>query len=469
MSSNFLKPWLEKQTKAQLIKLIETHCAGDGDFLNMLRLKAAAGNPAKNMAQIKKTIQNAFWIDGFIDWREAASYADNLDPVFETLKELLAGGEADAVIELVEEGLDCWVEAVNCIHDDGEMGMALDELYELHLCACQKAQPDPVELAENLFSTAFTNRDWGLFSDAYGIYADVLGTSGKKCYRELVEEKWNKLPKLKPGKKEDSGYDGNADWLTRLMIQFAQEDGDLDRELSIMQRDLSNAWNFLKIAERYEAGKQPAQALEWVEDGLHHFADDIRLQEKCAELYWKSKRRNDALLVWWNLFEQRQSLSTYQRLVTHAEKNKKRDVWRDKALASIRTDIVARKAKTTGWWDRADHSLLVEIFLWEGDIEAAWHEAKEGGCSESLWLKLCAKRETDHPADVYPIYMQLADQAVQHKNNDSYREAVKLIQKAKALAERCDLPGVFDTHLRKIKQTHKPKRNFMKYLAEAGL
>jgi hypothetical protein len=469
MKTNSLHLWLEQQSKAQLIKLIEMHCDEDGDFLNRLQLKAAARNPARNMERIKKTIQNAFWIEDYVDWREAASYANNLCPVFETLKELLESGEAEAVVELVEEALDCWVEAANCIHDDGEMAAALDELFELHLRACQKAKPDPVELAENLFLTAVTNREWGLFCDAYTVYADLLSTSGKKRYRELVGEKWNKLPKIRPGQKGDTTYDGNAEWLSGLMTQFAREDGDLGRELEILQRDLSSASKFQIIAERFDEEKQPALALEWVEAGLHHFADDLRLQEKCAELYWKAKRRNDALLVWWNLFERQRNLSTYQQLVTHAEKNKKKDVWRDKALAAIRAGIAACNGKTKYYWIRTDRSLLVEIFLWEGDAEQAWKEAQAGGCSTGLWLTLCARREIDYPAEVYPVYLRLAEEAVEKKDNDSYKEAVKRIKKAKELASGCDSSGSFDTMLGKIKLTHKAKRNFISYLTAAGL
>ena len=469
MTADPLKSWLKQQSKEQLIKLIEAQSLNDGDFLNALQLKAAAGNPAKNRAQIKKTIHNAFWIEDFVDWRDVASYASNLESVFETLQDLLENGEAEAVIEFVEYAMDCWVEAASCILDDGEMGLVLDDLNELHLKACRKATPDPVELAENLFLTASTEREWNLFSNAYSVYADVLGKAGKKRYRELVEAKWNKLPKLKPGQKEGAGYDGNACWLSDLMVQFSKEDGDLDRELKIMQRDLSKAWDFLQLAERYKAGKQSAQALEWVEAGLRHFKDDLRLQETCAELYWKAKRRDDALAIWWELFEQQRSLLNYQQLVTHAEKHQQRDAWRDKALASIRADIAARKAKSKGWWDRADLSLLVETFLWEKEADQAWQEAQTGDCSAALWLKLCAQREADHPSDVYPIYMKLAEKAVQKKNNDSYHEAVRRIKKSRALAERCGQSDSFGALFRKIKLTHKPKRNFMKFLAEAGL
>lgn len=51
-----------------------------------------------------------------------------------------------------------------------------------------------------------------------------------------------------------------------------------------------------------------------------------------------------------------------------------------------------------------DHSELVRIFLWEGNVEAAWREAKEGGCSNELWLELATGREENHPEDSLSIY-----------------------------------------------------------------
>jgi hypothetical protein len=58
------------------------------------------------------------------------------------------------------------------------------------------------------------------------------------------------------------------------------------------------------------------------------------------------------------------------------------------------------------WAARADHSELVTIFLWEKDVEAAWREAREGGCSNDLWMDLARKRETNHPEDALPIYQR---------------------------------------------------------------
>jgi hypothetical protein len=34
----------------------------------------------------------------------------------------------------------------------------------------------------------------------------------------------------------------------------------------------------------------------------------------------------------------------------------------------------------------------VRVLLWEGEDEAAWHEAQTGGCSDDLWLRLADRR-----------------------------------------------------------------------------
>src|SRR6266850_2028884 len=70
----------------------------------------------------------------------------------------------------------------------------------------------------------------------------------------------------------------------------------------------------------------------------------------------------------------------------------------------------APKQQAWGWNPPlADHSLLVQIFLWEKDVEAAWREAKAGGCHDGWWLELARLREKQFPADVIPIYQKQVD------------------------------------------------------------
>ena len=119
------------------------------------------------------------------------------------------------------------------------------------------------------------------------------------------------------------------------------------------------------------------------------------------------------------------------------------------------------------WSRRADHSELVRIFLWEKDVEAAWREAQEGGCSNDLWMELAAKREKDHPEDALPVYQRQIQPTLNRKNNEAYREAIGLLRKVRGLMVRLGRETEFARYLESVRAAHKPKRNFMKLLGGA--
>lgn len=120
------------------------------------------------------------------------------------------------------------------------------------------------------------------------------------------------------------------------------------------------------------------------------------------------------------------------------------------------------------WYRKADHSELVRIFLWEKDVEAAWREAQEGGCSNELWLELAAKRDKDHPEDALPVYQGQIEPTLDRKNNQAYEETISLLRKVRELMVRLERKDEFTNYLEKVRAAHKPKRNFMKLLARAS-
>ena len=55
---------------------------------------------------------------------------------------------------------------------------------------------------------------------------------------------------------------------------------------------------------------------------------------------------------------------------------------------------------------RGGSTLLVEVFLHEGDSDAALAEARSGGCTATVWMQLARAREKDHPCDAAAIYRE---------------------------------------------------------------
>ena len=121
----------------------------------------------------------------------------------------------------------------------------------------------------------------------------------------------------------------------------------------------------------------------------------------------------------------------------------------------------SRKADRWSRWVPPAHSSLVEIYLWEKDVESAWQEAQVGGCSDHLWMGLAKLREKDHPADAVAIYRKQIDPIFSRTNNEAYREAAELLRKVKKLMSRLDQDAGFAELLAALRGTHRRKRNFL--------
>ncbi len=239
------------------------------------------------------------------------------------------------------------------------------------------------------------------------------------------------------------------------MESLAQASGDIEQLIAVMSRDLSSAYSYWKIAEVYREARQHDNALLWAEKGLKAFPDhtDGRLREFAAEEYHRRRRHDDAMKLMWAEFSERPNLESYKTLERNAKKAGAWPGWRESALAEIQLRITKAKEKARGQsrprWMRPDddHSPLVEIFLYEGTLEEAWRETQAGGCSDSLWLRLAAVREKEHPEDGAPIYLKQAEAAVAATSNGRYEDSVGLLVKAASVMRRMDRGAEFVRHL----------------------
>ena len=105
--------------------------------------------------------------------------------------------------------------------------------------------------------------------------------------------------------------------------------------------------------------------------------------------------------------------------------------------------------------------------MWEGDADAAWREAKEGGCSDRLWMVLAGKREKVHPEDALFVYKKQVEPTLNLKNNEAYRETIGLLRKVRGLMVRLGRESEFTSYAESIRAAHKPKRNFIKLIDRA--
>lgn len=417
---------------------------------------------------LKQSIRNAIETD-FIDYYHMRSYVEELSDVTKMLESLLEDGYAAEVQELSLYAVDCMKNAYNNMDDsDGGAGYEMECWQEIYLRACKAAPPENDAERELLADTLFEREMHSELDEFYGSaekYARLFGAAGMARFRELVERAWNKLPVLKPGEKED--YRGDRYRITSMMESLARASGSVDDLVAIKARDLSVAYHFLQIAEILGKAKRFDEALAWVEKGVAAFADDpdSRVEEYLAELYKQRKEFDKAVSIVWKIFERQPSLHSWETLKTFSKKAKDwENEWQQRALDHIRHHIAQEEKRGANYFRKPDHSLLVEIFLHENDIESAWKEADAGDCNAGLWRSLGEKCGNTDPLRATSCWQRLVEPIINRKKNDAYAEAVRMMLTIGKWMKQADKESEFTHWIQEIRLRHKPKRNLMKLM-----
>jgi uncharacterized Zn finger protein len=472
---------LSREKKAALVDLLVEHARANEPLRQQLVMRAARQRSTGiDIPAWRRIVDSAVGTRGsFVEYRAAHGFARRIDAVVDSLAALLDEGGSSEVVMLAERTLAGVERAIEHVDDsDGYLGDILARLQALHLDACGKARPDPLVLAKRLFAWELRS-PWDVFHHAAETYADLLGEHGLALYQQLADVEWAKIPSIN-GRNPLAGDGGHRFRITQMMESLARQSGDVDALVAVKARDLSSAYDYLQIAEAYRATLRRNDAIDWAERGMKAYPDrtDVRLMDFLADEYHHVERHDKGMQIVWSAFAASPALDRYIVLNQHAERVGQWPIWRAKAFEFLRRHIAAAKGNmppatdvSRFSWGRppaADHSTIVAVLLWEEDVDAAWTEAKFGGCSNELWLRLAEARVRQHPDDALPIYQRQIDPTVSRGKNQAYGEAVVMLARIRALMVRLGREGDFEQYLETIRATHRAKRNFMKLLAAKG-
>jgi uncharacterized Zn finger protein len=464
-----IRGFLEASTKERLVELIVDHAKHDDALRQRLVLETARSDAhGLNVEAYRSAIEDAIDPDGFIDFRGTQDYARRIHEVIDSLDQLMANGRAATVIDLSELALKHLEAALESVDDsNGVVGDILRRVQALHLAACKSAPPAPVALARRLFAYEL-NSPWDTFHCAASTYAELLGESGLEMYRELAEQAWARVPPLGPNEHDRAGF--SARWrVTSIMETLATIAGDTDELIAIRKHDLSLPYHYLQVAELYEQQGKQDLAIDWAERGMRAFPErlDHRLSAFLADAYHRAKRFTDEMNVAWRVFEELPLLENYRNLERRAVRLRQWEDWRERALALMRGGGVRGRTRALGVG--SIRSELVRVFLAESDVESAWREAVEGGCSDDLWLQLARLRSETHPEDAIGVYRRAVTTLVNRQGNDAYRDAVGLLKEIRELMHALDRADDFAAYLAQVRTQHKAKRNFVALIDRAKL
>ena len=345
---------------------------------------------------------------------------------------------------------------------DGLLGGILSEIAAVHLAAAKKGGLAHVELVRNLFELQAAD-GFGFFS--LEPYLPALGKEGLGAYRKLAVAAWKNVPALAPGARA-SGDAGPRYEIAGIMKTLARINGDVDAMVEVLQRDLSQPYAYVEIAQTLSKARRHDEALKWAEDGRKAFPDHRTgaLADFLVAEYHRRKRHDDAITLRWSGFSRHPSLQAYEQLKHATDKAKAWEHWREKALAALRPAAAATRPPRLGDWGDSKSAVLIQIFLWEGVPKTALEQARAAGCPLHLWLDIARALEKADTANAIAIYQEQIDLVIARTRDHAYDDATKLMQRVRDLLVGAGRSADFAPWLSALRARHKAKRNFMKQL-----
>jgi uncharacterized Zn finger protein len=257
------------------------------------------------------------------------------------------------------------------------------------------------------------------------------------------------------------------------MIGIALASHDPDELIDIMGRSLAHPGDYVEICEALADAGRIDEALEWSRRGMAEYATRTHqlppLRDFLAGILRSRGEDAEAVDLYWVAFSDVPSLSNYQQLL--AEAGPDADSWSQRCLEALRTRLADASSGDDSSAPHAAAALgtvLVQILMYEGDIEDAWTVAVEYGCDARSQMTLARAREKDHPLDAIPVYERAAFEEIDKKKNPAYKAAVALLDRIRVLADRAGQPELFATILERVRTEHKAKRNLKKLLDDKG-
>jgi uncharacterized Zn finger protein len=438
-----------------LVEMIVDLAERDPALFRKLDLAAAAVDADDKVleAGLRRAIDGATRTRGFVDYREAAGWADDVREALDAVADLTPGGRAGLALRLVAHAVARIERAVEHIDDsDGHCSALLERALDIHLAACHAARPDPVQLARDLFSRE-TDGTFDTFHGAARLYADVLSEQGLAEYRRLADEAWRKLPTRTDGR-HAGNFSADHFRLVSILDFFAERDGDVQARIDLRARDLSSPWSYLQLAEFCRAQGREDEALQRAEEGLWVLEDgrlDERLVFFAVDMLSRAGRKKDAEAHLWRALEKAPSLELYTRLRKLGGK-----AAGERAVEFLEARLV--KQEHTRWHYPAD--LLVRILMREKRFDAAWAAVRRHEATKGVKESLARASEATHPREAVETYVARIEDLANAGGNPAYAEAAELVARLAALRGA----GEQAAFIADLKERHRRKRNFMKLL-----
>ncbi len=440
----------------ELRELVMTLAHRDGEVRRMLEVRAtaASGENTTAKAEFEAYVRNSLEFRGFVDYRESYAVAQEASDVLDELENHLNSGAAEIVRPALLRALTL-LRAITEQADDssGAIGGECERAAELYAQACRLGEPDPAELAGWLASFRATSPGWPtlVLTD----FVDVFDDQALATYRAAVAD----LDRQNAGRDHWSRFEVDA-----MLLELADHDGDVDRAVALLNEREHPQYGAI-IARLREAGRDD-EVVNWIDRAVlegrvsgQGGGNAYWLSPSAvAETYREIGRMDDAIGVLRGDFVRQPGVRAYRALLDFAATIDRADTERDWAFSHARELAGGPNAG----------SVLVQLSLSEGAVEAAWEAADRYGAGWA-WRELATRGAEVRPVAAADLYRPQLENDLQHPNTRLYPGIAATLATMAELYERGGRSSDFASYIAKIRHDYGRRPSLMKALQARGL
>ena len=489
-TDDLLRKHLANKSKKELIDLL---MAGS-DTIPELRQRLSdeaelrEGNIAKLIALARKEIDAASREPGWTNHWRGESQIPDYSRVRKRLENLLAAGQADAVVGLGGHLMERGIAQVEQSHDEGETGREIGEVMEVVFKGVEQSALSPAQRI--LWEIDLRLQDGYCILDGINGPCDTIGSGDQDAWTQVADgmaERLAKMPERKTQDRDDFSSKYEREQVLRWLLSALERAGREEETTSVLEREAPHTDCYGELVDRFLAAGETDKAREWARKGF------IATQERAPGIAWNlegklrdlaEREKNAPLAAAYRAAEffYRPGVEGYAHLRKAAVEAKAWDPIRDAVLSYLETgqrpDMpracsapIARKGKrptktkkarkstvpSVAWplpptelpigaakvqWTRfPDRSTLIDIAIAEDRHEDAlrWYNAGSGQNGfgyDCTGQKVAEAVQESHPDEALAIWKEMVARELVHAKPAAYQTAGGYLKKIKAAYKR---------------------------------
>ena len=437
----------------ELRELVMTLAQRDDGVRRMLEIRAttAAGDDAHAKAELEAYVRNTLAFRGFIDYRRSFEVAEAASEMLDELENHLNSGAAELVRPALLRAVTRLRKMIEHVDDSsGSIGDQCQRAADLYARACRLGAPDPVKLATWLVKFRADSPGWPhvVLAD----FVDAFDEQALETYRRAVAALDRKLK----GQDHWKRFEVDA-----MLLELADHDGDVDWAVQLLAQGEHPQYG--AIVDRFRTAGRTEDAVAWIDRAVaegrissHGGGNEYWLSpDHVAETYRGLGRIDDAVNVLRADFVRQPSVGAYRVLLDFAAGVDRVDTERTWAFDHAR-QLAASDRFAAG-------AVLVQLYMSDGDIDAAWQAADRYGPGWA-WRELADRGADARPVEAADLYRPELEKDLQYPNSKLYPDIAARLATMAELYERGGRSADFASFIAQIRQDYGRRPSLMKAL-----